>query len=166
MSPESHQIEIRHATTSDAGAIASVLLDAFAEYRALYSVAAFSATTPTAEQILVRMTEGPVWVAFHHNSIVGTVSAVIEDESLYIRGMAVSPPARGLYIGELLLRQIERFGSEMKVRRLFLSTTPFLDRAIRLYRKFGFDRTDAGPHELFGTPIFTMEKWTKTQTTL
>jgi hypothetical protein len=27
-----------------------------------------------------------------------------------------------------------------------------------LYEKFGFQRTGEGPHELAGTPLFTMEK--------
>jgi ribosomal protein S18 acetylase RimI-like enzyme len=160
MSPDSPRVEIRQATSVDAGAIASVLLDAFEEYRPLYTVAGFAATTPKADQILVRMSEGPIWVALHNNTMVGTVSAVIEGESLYIRGMGVSPGARGLSLGDRLLREIERFGGEMKIKRLFLSTTPFLDRAIRLYRKFDFERTDEGPHDLFGTPIFTMEKCT------
>jgi N-acetylglutamate synthase-like GNAT family acetyltransferase len=158
MDADSNRVEIRQATTTDAGAIASILLDAFEEYRPLYTVQGFAATTPTAEQILVRMILGPVWVALHNNTIVGTVSAVVEGESLYVRGMAVSPDARGLQLGESLLREIERSATEMNVNRLFLSTTPFLDRAIRLYRKFGFAQTDAGPHDLFGTPIFTMQK--------
>ena len=43
-------------------------------------------------------------------------------------------------------------------QRMFLSTTPFLLAAVRLYEQFGFQPTDAGPRELFGTPLFTMEK--------
>jgi hypothetical protein len=39
-----------------------------------------------------------------------------------------------------------------------LSTTPFLNSAIRLYENFGFRRNEAEPHDLFGTPMFTMEK--------
>jgi hypothetical protein len=39
-----------------------------------------------------------------------------------------------------------------------LSTTPFLAFAIALYERFGFRRSDAGPRELFGTPLFTMTK--------
>ena len=72
--------------------------------------------------------------------------------------MAVLPLARGGRIGALLLTHIEEFARTEGFSRLFLSTTPFLDRAIRLYERFGFCRTSAGPHELFGTPLFTMEK--------
>ncbi|MBA4182910.1 MAG: hypothetical protein H0X49_02725, partial [Acidobacteria bacterium] len=41
-------------------------------------------------------------------------------------------------------------------QKLSLNTTPFLKRAIRLYKKFGFVRRGAG--DLFGTPLLTMEK--------
>ncbi|HEV8659305.1 MAG TPA: hypothetical protein VGS96_11840 [Thermoanaerobaculia bacterium] len=43
-------------------------------------------------------------------------------------------------------------------RDLVLSTTPFLDRAIALYERCGFRRTDEPPHDRFGTPLFTMRK--------
>jgi len=33
-----------------------------------------------------------------------------------------------------------------------------LSRAIRVYESFGFRRTEDGPQDLFGTPLFTMEK--------
>jgi len=88
----------------------------------------------------------------------GTVSAVARADSLYVRGMAVLPAARGRRIGQCLLQQAEKFALGNHCRRLFLSTTPFLLRAIRLYEHFGFCRTDEGPRELFGTPLFTMEK--------
>ncbi len=154
----SEQIEIRLAVRSDASSISSLLSESFIEYKSLYTDDGFAATTPTREQIVDRMAEGPVWVALDEDQIVGTVSVVPKGESLYIRGMAVLPTARGQRIGELLLSHIDQFAAANGHQRLFLSTTPFLTRAIRLYERFGFRRTDEGPLDLFGTPLFTMTK--------
>ena len=133
-------------------------MDSFIEYKPLYTEQGFAATTPASEQINDRMNEGPLWVALDGNTIVGTVSAVPKGESLYIRGMGITPAARGQRLGELFLRQLENFAAERGFKRLFLSTTPFLHRAIRLYENYGFIQTSEGPHDLFGTPLLTMEK--------
>ena len=146
------------AEPADAAAVAAALREAFAEYRASYTAEAFAATTPAAEQVRGRMDEGPVWVALRDEVVVGTVSVVPRGESLYVRGMAVLPAARGLKVGETLLRQVEEFAAAHGHRRLYLSTTPFLSRAIRLYERAGFSQTGEGPHDLHGTPLFTMEK--------
>jgi GNAT superfamily N-acetyltransferase len=108
--------------------------------------------------VLARMQEGPVWVALGEGVMLGTGAAVVKSESIYIRGMAVLPSARGSGVGKRLLRQIEAWAVSEGYARLFLSTTPFLNSAIRLYEKSGFRRTDEGLHDLFGTPLFTMEK--------
>ena len=79
------------------------------EHESEYTNEAFSATTPTTEQIHLRWGEGPVWVAVQNNSIVGTVSALPKGEALYIRSMAVLPAVRGEGIGRLLLQAIEGF---------------------------------------------------------
>jgi GNAT superfamily N-acetyltransferase len=73
--------------------------------------------------------------------------------------MAVCPTARGCGIGQLLLNQVEAFAATEDRHHLYLSTTPFLRSAIRLYERAGFVATSAPPYELFGTPLFTMEKW-------
>jgi ribosomal protein S18 acetylase RimI-like enzyme len=151
-------IQIRMATPDDVSHIASVLRASFLEYRAAYSDDAFAATVPTKSQLKGRFEEGPIWVALCNGVIVGTVSAVPQDESLHIRSMAVLPTARGQEIGELLLKRIEDFSSAHDYKRLTLSTTPFLTRAIRLYERFGFRRSNEGPSDLFGTPLFTMAK--------
>ena len=151
-------IVIRLAIPGDAEAIASVLLQSFSSYRPLYTPEGFTATVITRGEVLSRMREGPIWVAVFEDMVVGTASAVKRGDSLYIRGMAVLPAKRGARIGESLLGQLQQFATQEGCGRLFLSTTPFLDRAIKLYETFGFRRTDEGPQDLFGTPLFTMEK--------
>ena len=151
-------IQIRQATPMDAPAIAKVLYESFVEYEALYTPQGFAATTLDADQILTRLREGPVWLACREETVVGTAAAVVRGQSLYMRGMAVLPGARGLGIGARLLQQVEQWASNRSCRRVFLSTTPFLDSAIQLYERFGFRRTDKGTRDLFGTPLFTMEK--------
>lgn len=150
---------IRLAANADAEKIANVLLRSFDEYRPSYTSRAFDATTPSAKGVLARLQEGPIWVAEHDGDVIGTVSAVRREDSVYIRGMAVLPNAREKHIGSVLLERVELFAREASCRRVFLSTTPFLDRAIRLYERCGFQRIDDGAHDLFGTPLFTMEKW-------
>jgi ribosomal protein S18 acetylase RimI-like enzyme len=151
-------IQIRMAAPADVPSIAAVLRESFAEYKASYTDEAFAATAAASEQIQSRMNEGPVWVAAREAAIIGTVSVVPHSGALYIRGMAVLPSARGLRIGEALLKQVESFASAHGCERLLLSTAPFLARAIRLYERMGFKRSDEGPHDLCGTPLFTMEK--------
>ena len=129
---------------------------AFAEYRSLYTDQGFAATTPTGAQVQSRMLEGPIWIALQDGAVVGTGSVVLRGDELYIRGMAVLPSSRGLHLGELLLKQAEDFAISHNCKRLVLSTTPFLLRAIRLYERAGFKRTGEGPRDLFGTPLFTM----------
>ena len=152
-------LHLRRAHAGDELAISTVLLVAFRLYLPQYTPAGFAATTPSPSEVQRRMEEGPVWLAMIESDIVGTVSVVLRGErALYIRGMAVLPQARGQGIGNLLFELIYEYAKEHGCTKLVLSTTPFLDRAIRLYEKLGFVRTGEGPHDLHGTPLFTMEK--------
>jgi GNAT superfamily N-acetyltransferase len=150
--------QLRRATSEDAPLIASVLRQSFAEYEPLYTKEGYAATTPEPEDIRIRMEGGPVWIAVYDLRIAGTASVIPKPKGIYVRGMAVVPCARGLGIGQLLLDEIQRFAATGGCERIFLRTTPFLNRAIRLYQAFGFQRADDGPRDLFGTPLFTMEK--------
>ena len=152
------EVVVRRAHAHEATEVASVLQLAFAVYESLYTKEGYAATTPKPSTILTRMREGPLWIAVRDKRIVGTASAVFKETGVYVRGMAVVPAARGLGVGRLLLEEVEAFAAVNGAGRLFLSTTPFLNQAIRLYETFGFRSTAEGPHELFGTPLFTMEK--------
>lgn len=150
--------QIRQARANDAEGISSVLRVAFAEFEPRYTRSAFAATTPTPDGVLERMNEGPIWVVEHGGGVIGTASVLLEDVGVYIRGMAVHPGARGKGVARRLMERIEAFAIAQGRSRLFLSTTPFLSEAIRLYERHGFRRIQEGPDELFGTPLFTMEK--------
>ena len=149
---------MRLAQVHESGQIAAVLRRAFSEFEPLYTPRAYALTTPKPAQVQRRWTEGPVWVAVLHDRIAGTVSAVPSGDSLYIRSMAVLPAAQGCGMGRSLLEQVERFAREKSFRRMRLSTTPFLLAAIQLYQSSGFTKNAEGPHDLAGTPLFTMEK--------
>jgi N-acetylglutamate synthase-like GNAT family acetyltransferase len=154
---------VRRATTDDIPSITAVLLASFAEYETFYTAEAFKVATPSVEHLHQRMNEGPYWVALQKDIILGTVSGVLQDKAVYIRSMAILPAARGQHLGRLLLEVVEAFASQQHAERLFLSTAPFLTRAISLYEQFGFLRSNEGPYTLFGTPIFTMMKLLSTE---
>jgi ribosomal protein S18 acetylase RimI-like enzyme len=156
-SSENVKVQVRRAETTDAPVVAAVLHEAFAEFRPLYTAEGFSATAVSPQVVIERMKAGPVWLALDAAGVVGTASAVAKESSFYLRGMAVLPAARGLRIGERLLQEVEAFARNQGHCRLLLSTTPFLAAAIRLYTRCGFRRCE-GTDDLFGTPLFTMEK--------
>jgi|SRR5579872_1676799 putative acetyltransferase len=153
--------DIRRAGPADAAAIAEVLRAAFSEYKALYTEGGFAATVLTPDEVIQRMSEGPVWVSLQNGTVAATVAAAAKGESAYIRGMAAIPAARGCGVGTALLHCVEDWAEEQGFTRLFLSTTPFLDSAIRLYENYGFHRMES-PSDLYGTPLFTMEKMLST----
>lgn len=155
---ETSTIQIRRASLEDTSAIASVLRSAFLSFEHLYTTEAFNATISSSSQIQQRLSEGPIWVATNQSTVVGTVSVIDKHGTVYIRGMAVSPTARGLRIGRQLLNTVEEYAGEHGCGRLRLSTTPFLESAIRLYRQCGFVPSSHGPDTLFGTPLISMEK--------
>lgn len=151
-------VKVRRATADDRFSIAAVLYEAFAEHESSYTREAFAATILTPALIQDRMKEGPVWVAIKSEAIVGTVSVMMMDKRLYVRSMAVLPATRGGGVGHKLLECAEEFAIENGCESLFLSTTPFLARAIRLYEGYGFRPRHEGPDNLFGTPLVTMVK--------
>lgn len=154
--------KLRTAVPEDSEKIASVLAAAFSEHESAYTAKAYAATVPSVEEIRKRFGEGKNWVAVCKDQIIGTVSVVPKKDSLYIRSMAIMPEVRGKQIGEQLLKEIENYAVARNYEKLVLNTTPFLKRAIQLYEKFDF--IYKGTDDLHGTPLLTMEKSLKAET--
>ncbi len=78
------------------------------------------------------------FVALRDESLLGT--AALADKGSYgeVKSMFVSPDARGLGIGALLLARLERHAREMGFHRMMLETGNALHAAHRLYERAGF----------------------------
>jgi ribosomal protein S18 acetylase RimI-like enzyme len=155
----SSEATVRFATPEDAEAISGILRVAFSQFKNDYTPEAFEVVTPPATEIAMRFAAGPQWVAVVDDNPVGTVSVFPEPDHLYIRSMAVLPEAQGLGVGKKLLYAVEAYAVEVGFERLFLHTTYFSKSALRLYEKFGFQKTnDTTAEEWYGTPGLGMEK--------
>lgn len=153
-------VSIRFATPDDAAAISRILFESFSTFREQYTPTAFDVVTPSADAIVARFREGPMWIAMANGKFVGTVSVLPQPEWLYIRSMAVTPEARGLGIANKLMAAIEEYAVAEGFDRLFLYTTYFSTGAIGLYEKHGFKRgRETTADEWYGTPGLAMDKW-------
>ena len=94
-----HRLHMRLARLEDCEAIAELLERSFEMFRPLYTVDAFNATICNPLIIYRRIAEGRVFIASTDDAIIGTVSVIMRQHDLYIRGMAVHPNSRGQKIG-------------------------------------------------------------------
>ena len=150
---------IRRASPSDSHAIAEIFKEAFGPFQSGYTPAAYANTVVGKEVIQQRMQEGFSWVAVENDFTLGTVSATPTWDGLYVTGMAVSPKAQGKKAGFKLMCSLEELATQRSDKRLYLYTTPFLDRAINLYEKFGFRRYGKPDEQWMGTTLIQFEKF-------
>jgi N-acetylglutamate synthase-like GNAT family acetyltransferase len=152
------KVVVRFAAVDDAAEISRVLLEAFGSIREHYTLEAFNAVTPTAEEIETRFAEGPMWVAELDGKVVGTVSLSTEAEGLYVRSMAVVPEAQGQGVARELLKSLHDHAAGTGAKRIFLYTLPFQKGAREMYEKFGYTWVrDTTAEEWFGVPGLEME---------
>lgn len=151
-------IEIRLANSEDAPVVEAILSQSFEEYKSHYTDGAFQSAAPPLKVILRRMEEGPIWVAEQSGEVVGTISARRKGSTLLLRGLAVPPAERGRAIGKLLLIHVARHATEIGCRRMSLTASPFLGRALREIEQFGFERSRKGPESVHGTAVLSLTK--------
>ncbi len=126
-----------------------------------YTPAAYDATVLDPDRIEQRLREGPIWVAEvarSEGTIVGTFGIEVTNQGHYLRGMGVSPGARGSGLGRRLVDITVDYVDARAPGRTWLYTTAFLETAIARYGEAGFVRFDPDPPDFHGTPIIGMER--------
>lgn len=89
---------------------------------------------------------GEIFYAWYGDEIVGTVSLMKIDETCFeLTKMAVSENFQGLGIGKLLMENCLDFAKKAGIKQIIIYSNRRLERAVDMYRKFGFLEMDLGP---------------------
>jgi GNAT superfamily N-acetyltransferase len=106
-------------------------------------------------------TREAAWIAEVDGERAGCVFCVAGDEPevARLRILLVSPNARGLGVGTLLVKKCLDFAREAGYRRVTLWTNDVLTSARKIYLSFGFVLADEEPHHSFGHDLVG-QNWT------
>ncbi|MBN1322557.1 MAG: GNAT family N-acetyltransferase [Methanotrichaceae archaeon] len=115
---------------------------------------------PLCEFALSQNREGQrIWIAEMGGRIVGCVAIVRHSsEVAQLRWLLVSPRARDLGLGGMLVSRSLDFCRERGYRSVFLWTVSFLLTAKAIYRSLGFHKTEEKTHFLWGR-MLTEERY-------
>src|SRR5205085_8755713 len=97
---------------------------------------------------------GFIYLAKDGNKIVGTAGLANEGDSIYeLVKMAVTPEYQGRGISKLLLEKCLAKAKELNAKKILLYSNSQLQRAISLYKKYGFVHIDASDSPLLTADI-------------
>jgi DNA-binding MarR family transcriptional regulator/GNAT superfamily N-acetyltransferase len=102
-----------------------------------------------------------VWIAELDGRPVGCVMCVRDDApaTARLRLLLVEPDARGLGIGDRLVRAVIDFARGVGYRELVLWTNDVLVSARRIYQRHGFVLVGEKPHRSFGKDLNGQDWW-------
>lgn len=99
------------------------------------------------------------WIAEREGRMLGSVFLVEEDaETARLRLLYVEPEARGMGVGQALVKQCTAFAREAGYRRIVLWTHAVLEGARRIYAAEGYRIVETHTHDDFGKPELS-ESW-------
>jgi GNAT superfamily N-acetyltransferase len=148
----SDDLEIRNARDDELDIVASLAVDAYAQYAEGMSPDAWSQFAQNIANVRGRLHDAEVLVADRDGRIVGTATLYSEwrgaqTGSVGIRLLAVPPAERGKGVGRALMEAcIARARAEGK-ERVVLTTTLEMESARDLYDRLGFSRDRELDHE-------------------
>jgi GNAT superfamily N-acetyltransferase len=100
------------------------------------------------------------WIAEIDGQHVGHIFLVqhpTEPDTAKLRLLFIDPSARGMGLGDTLIRECLCFAREAGYKRVVLWTQSILAPAIRLYAKAGFRLIKEEPHHSFGHDLIGQE---------
>jgi ribosomal protein S18 acetylase RimI-like enzyme len=144
-------VRLRDARDEDRPAIRALTLQAYGEYATVMEPSAWAELEQALHRAIDTESDAQRIVAEHAGGIVGSVmlfppatSAYGEDvdtaPSPELRLLAVSPSARGMGIGRLLVDECVRRARRGGATELGLHTSRSMRAAIRMYARMGFER--------------------------
>jgi peptidyl-dipeptidase Dcp len=79
-----------------------------------------------------------VWICEHNQKVVGFLALMNRGKAAQLRYFIILPEYRGIGLGNKLMEIFLQYLEEAGYRSAYLLTSPELEAATHLYRKFGF----------------------------
>ncbi len=148
----SSDVSIRQADPDEVDVVASLIVDAYAEYAARMSPDAWSSFAQDIANVRGRMFDAELLVAVRDERIVGAVTYYADwrgaqGDAAAVRLLAVPPEQRGTGVGRALMQHAIDTARARDKKRLVLTVTQEMETARDLYEKLGFVRDPALDHE-------------------
>lgn len=145
-------LSIRDARDDEFDIVASLIVDAYAEYAASMSPDAWSMFAQDIANVRGRLSDARLLVAERSGHIVGSVTLFpdwrgAQAGSYGVRLLAVPPQYRGQGVGRALVEAVIEQGRRDGVARVVMSVAPEMEAVRELCDEFGFRRERALDHE-------------------
>ena len=101
------------------------------------------------------MPSGRLYLAYYNGEAAGCIGLKnIDKKNCEMKRLYVKPQFRGKNIGKLLVQKIITEAKEIGYSHMLLDTLPFLEKAIYLYKQFGFYTIDSYNNSPMSTSIY------------
>ena len=145
-------LTIRQATDDELDTVASLIVDAYAEYAARMSPDAWSTFASEIANVRGRLVDSVLLVAELDGNIVGSVTVFsgwrgAQEGTAGVRLLAVPPQERGSGVGRALMEGSIARAKEAGKHRIVLTTTQEMAVVRELTERMGFVREPALDHE-------------------
>ncbi|HEV7587703.1 MAG TPA: GNAT family N-acetyltransferase [Longimicrobium sp.] len=151
MTADAGSVLLRDAREADLAAVRALTLQAYAEYAQVMEPSAWAGLEQAVRRTVESDSNAARIVAEHEGTIVGSVMLFPPSTSTYggsveappwpeLRLLAVSPEARGMGVGRLLVDECVRRARASGATELGLHTSRSMATAIAMYRRVGFVR--------------------------
>lgn len=98
---------------------------------------------------------GRLLLAYDDNRLAGCIGLKkIDEVNCEMKRLYVRSQFRGKHIGDYLVKEIIKAAKEIGYSHMLLDTLPFLQSAVRLYKKFGFYETESYNNSPMETSIY------------
>lgn len=143
---------IRRAKDEELDDVASLIVDAYAEYAARMSPDAWSIYANEIANVRGRMSDAELFVAERDGKLLGCVTLFagwrgVQEGNVGVRLLAVLPAERGTGLGRALMEAAINRAREAGKRRVMLTTTAEMAALRDLTESMGFEREPALDHE-------------------
>ena len=99
--------------------------------------------------------EGRLYLLYADEKLVGCIGLrKLDEENCELKRLYVKPEFRGNRLGDLLVKRIIMDAKKIGYKHMLLDTLPFLETALKIYKKYGFYESERYNDSPLDTSIY------------